>query len=61
MADSTASTSHSTVTAKAGYKFDKWTDEDQKSFDDDAALKAASYLEDQTLQHTLQQQSRIIG
>ena len=41
-------TQPSTVTAKAGYKFDKWTDEDQKSFDDDAALKAASYLEDQT-------------
>ena len=41
-------TQPSTVTSKAGYKFDKWTDEDQKSFDDDAALKAASYLEDQT-------------
>ncbi len=41
-------TQPSTVTAKAGYKFDKWTDEDQKSFDDDTALKAASYLEDQT-------------
>ena len=41
-------TQPSTVTAKAGYKFDKWTDEDQKSFDDDAALKAASYLENQT-------------
>ena len=41
-------TQPSTVTAKAGYKFDKWTDENQKSFDDDAALKAASYLEDQT-------------
>ena len=41
-------TQPSTVTAKAGYKFDKWTDEDQKSFKDNAALKAASYLEDQT-------------
>ena len=41
-------TQPSTVTAKAGYKFDKWTDEDQKSFNDDAALRAASYLEDQT-------------
>ena len=41
-------TQPSTVTAKAGYKFDKWTDEDQKSFDDDVALRAASYLEDQT-------------
>ena len=41
-------TQPSTVEAKAGYKFDKWTDEDQKSFKDNAALKAASYLEDQT-------------
>ena len=41
-------TQPSTVTAKAGYKFDKWTDEDQKSFNDDTALKAASYLENQT-------------
>ena len=41
-------TQPSTVTPKAGYKFDKWTDEDQKSFNDDTALKAASYLEDQT-------------
>lgn len=41
-------TQPSTVTAKAGYKFDKWTDENQKSFNDDTALKAASYLEDQT-------------
>ena len=41
-------TQPSTVEAKAGYKFDKWTDEDQKSFNDDTALKAASYLEDQT-------------
>ena len=41
-------TQPSTVTAKAGYKFDKWTDEDQKSFNDDAALRAASYLENQT-------------
>lgn len=41
-------TQPSTVEAKAGYKFDKWTDENQKSFNDDTALKAASYLEDQT-------------
>ncbi len=41
-------TQPSTVEAKEGYKFDKWTDEDQKSFKDNAALKAASYLEDQT-------------
>ena len=41
-------TQPSTVTPKAGYKFDKWTDENQKSFNDDTALKAASYLEDQT-------------
>ena len=41
-------TQPSTVTAKAGYKFEKWTDEDQRSFNDDAALRAASYLEDQT-------------
>ncbi len=41
-------TQPSTVKAKAGYKFDKWTDNAGKSFNDDAALKAASYLEDQT-------------
>ena len=41
-------TQPSTVEAKAGYKFDKWTDNAKNSFNDDTALKAASYLEDQT-------------
>ncbi len=41
-------TQPSTVEAKSGYKFDKWTDNAENSFNDDAALKAASYLEDQT-------------
>ena len=41
-------TQPSTVTPKAGYKFDKWTDNAKNSFNDDTALKAASYLEDQT-------------
>ena len=41
-------TQPSTVEAKEGYKFDKWTDNAKNSFNDDTALKAASYLEDQT-------------
>ena len=41
-------TQPSTVEAKAGYKFDKWTDNAGKSFKDNAALRAESYLEDQT-------------
>ena len=41
-------TQPSTVTAKAGYKFDKWTDNAKNSFNDDTALRAASYLENQT-------------
>lgn len=41
-------TQPSTVEAKAGYKFDKWTDNAEKSFKDNEALKAASYIEDQT-------------
>ena len=41
-------TQPSTVEAKAGYKFDKWTDSAGKSFKDDTALKAESYVEDQT-------------
>ena len=40
--------SHHTVKAEAGYKFDKWTDNAGKSFNDDTALEAESYLEDQT-------------
>ena len=41
-------TQPSTVKAEAGYKFDKWTDNAGKSFNDDTALEAESYLEDQT-------------
>ena len=41
-------TQPSTVTPKAGYKFDEWTDNAGKSFKDNAALKAASYSVDQT-------------
>ena len=41
-------TQPSTVTPKAGYKFDKWTDSAENSFNNDAALEAASYIEDQT-------------
>ena len=41
-------TQPSTVTPKDGYKFDEWKDNAGKSFKDNAALKAASYLEDQT-------------
>ena len=41
-------TQPSTVEAKSGYKFDKWTDDAGKSFNDDAALKVESYLENQT-------------
>lgn len=41
-------TQPSTVKAEAGYKFDKWTDNAGKSFNDDTAMEAASYLEDQT-------------
>ena len=41
-------TQPSTVTPKAGYKFDKWTDNAENSFNNDAALEAASYIEDQT-------------
>ena len=41
-------TQPSTVTPKAGYKFDKWTDNAGKSFKDNAALREASYSVDQT-------------
>ena len=41
-------TQPSTVKAETGYKFDKWTDNAGKSFNDDTALEAESYLEDQT-------------
>ena len=41
-------TQPSTVKAEAGYKFDKWTDNAGKSFNDDTALEAESYLENQT-------------
>ena len=41
-------TQPSTVTPKAGYKFDKWTDNAENSFNNDAALEAAFYIEDQT-------------
>ena len=41
-------TQPSTVTPKAGYKFDKWTDSAENSFNNDAALEAAFYIEDQT-------------
>lgn len=41
-------TQPSTVEAKEGYKFDKWTDNAKNSFNDDTALRAASYLENQT-------------
>ena len=41
-------TQPSTVEAKSGYKFDKWTDNAGKSFNDDTALEAESYLENQT-------------
>ena len=41
-------TQPSTVTPKDGYKFDKWTDNAGESFKDNAALRAESYLEDQT-------------
>ena len=41
-------TQPSTVTPKDGYKFDKWTDNAGESFKDNAALREASYLEDQT-------------
>ena len=41
-------TQPSTVKAETGYKFDKWTDNAGKSFNDDTALEAESYLENQT-------------
>ena len=41
-------TQPSTVKAEAGYKFDKWTDNAENSFNSDTALKAESYLENQT-------------
>ena len=41
-------TQPSTVEAKEGYEFDKWTDNAKNSFNDDTALRAASYLENQT-------------
>lgn len=41
-------TQPSTVEAKDGYEFDKWTDNAKNSFNDDTALKAASYIENQT-------------
>ena len=41
-------TQPSTVTPKDGYKFDEWKDNAGKSFKDNAALRAESYLEDQT-------------
>lgn len=53
-------TQPSTVKAEAGYKFDKWTDNAGKSFNDDTALEQSLTLKIRLSQHTLQQQSRLI-